>query len=70
MSIQSNFGIFLIIILLVYYFKPPLLFDDDGKRKQFGLGYTSDYRKKTMFDVTTFIIIISILLKAISLIHV
>src|SRR6478609_1498776 len=61
-SLRSSITIFLFIILLIYAIKPPFLFDSSGKRRPFGLGYTRDHEKKTLFDLTVIVVVISVIL--------
>lgn len=55
--------IFIFIILLLYILKPNCLFEEQKRRvpRQFGIGFTRSYEKKTIFNFTTLIVITAIL---------
>lgn len=59
----SKFAVcsFLALLFGLYIVKPGFLFEDQGKRRQFGLGYTRDHEKKTLFDMTVITVFLSLI---------
>ena len=60
--IKNAFFIFISILLSLYFIKPNWLFEEhSGKRREFGVGFNRDGERKTLFDMTIIVIIVSIL---------
>ena len=47
-------------LLLIYLFKPRLLFDDNKRVRQFGVGFNRDKERKTLFNMSVFVLILAI----------
>ena len=55
--------VFLTIMLLIWYSKPRFLFQSNGLLREFGTGYSrQNYEKKTLFNMTTIVIFIVVVL--------
>lgn len=52
---------FVASMLLIYIFKPRLLFDDSKRVRQFGVGFNRDKERKTLFNMSVFVIILAII---------
>jgi hypothetical protein len=59
---KTPIAAFLICILIVYAMKPFFLFQENGRRRQFGIGYNHERERKTLFDMTFMVVIISLVL--------
>jgi hypothetical protein len=61
-SLQNALVTFLFTFLVIYAIKPSCLFEErTGRPRQFGLGYTRDQEKCTLFNLTIFTIILGII---------
>jgi len=59
-DVRAPLTLFLLSFLALYSLKPNFLFE--GKhRRPFGVGYTRDFEKKTLFDLTVVTILLSTL---------
>jgi len=65
-SLKQALIAFLLVFLSIYATKPKWLFEDrTGQRRQFGLGYTRDQEKRTLFDMTVVTVILGIIIGSI-----
>lgn len=49
-----------LIMLVIWSLKPAFCFNEmSGKRREFGMGYTRDKEKRTLFDITMVTILVS-----------
>lgn len=61
-SVKNAISIFFATFLSIYFVKPALLFDEHSKkRREFGIGFNRDKEKKTLFDLTIVMIVLSVL---------
>jgi hypothetical protein len=65
--IKNSIYLFTLVFLAVYAVKPRFLFNEQKKRRPFGVGFTKDgaRERKTLFDFTVFIVLVSFVLASI-----
>ena len=59
--VKNAIGIYIIVFFGVYIIKPKSLFEDRYKKpRQFGIGYSRDNEKKTLFSISTANLVLAI----------
>lgn len=59
---RSKILTLIIFIVLLYVIKPSIAFKPNGASRCYGLGYDLEGYKKTLFNVQTIVIVVSILI--------
>lgn len=62
MTTSDSCIIFTLVLVSVYYIKPRFLFQDNGKLSEFGVGYTKNNEKRTLFHMIILVFILALLI--------
>lgn len=58
--LKNSIFMFVTVFLIVYFIKPKVFFQDDKNTRQFGVGYSRDKEKKTLFSLSIVVPILAI----------